>query len=332
MLVEAAIGALIEITTERGFNRLSRNEIIIKALRKIGYNPKDLPRDFDGLYTYSLIHYGSTKPPQLIKLFRIDPVIDIFNRAFEDNELSIILDELNNILDWYEDGEILRRIDIAKELGEFNEIFNKLVDRSRQPQEIKRDHRLNKIEESIATLPDEIEKRLQYGENSLIQQRSYTQDPNLVQIFVGSSCTSLRDIRSVILEPLKTNNYRDIFVHENILDRDPSTVLETSSDIVRNADIYIGLFDSEWDEIAARTLEIALYLKTQHIVYIRSGVEKDLLLREFLESVVYPPTRNVNYKAFINASDLLQEISNDVHNCIDRSLLEHKVNHMIYHE
>ena len=93
MFFESVIGALFEIIIEGGFERLSRNSNVIRVLKKVGYNPSELPRDFDGLYTYALVYYGSTKPPQLTRFFNNAQVIDVFKRAFNDNDLSIILND-----------------------------------------------------------------------------------------------------------------------------------------------------------------------------------------------------------------------------------------------
>ena len=76
--------------------------------------PMNYPRDFNGLYTYSLVKYGSTKPPELLE-YKNDQVINTFRRAFDADDLTILLEEINNVLDWFDESEILRRIDVHVE-------------------------------------------------------------------------------------------------------------------------------------------------------------------------------------------------------------------------
>ena len=70
MLVEAAIGALSEIAISGGLKRLTKTEIVIKASTKLAMIPMNYLEIFNGLYTYSLVKYGSTKPPELLSCTR----------------------------------------------------------------------------------------------------------------------------------------------------------------------------------------------------------------------------------------------------------------------
>ncbi|MEM8970307.1 MAG: hypothetical protein AAGE93_28080, partial [Bacteroidota bacterium] len=50
--------------------KVQRNETVIKLLQQFKIDPEHPPRDFSGVYTYTLIEYGVGKPQPILELFR----------------------------------------------------------------------------------------------------------------------------------------------------------------------------------------------------------------------------------------------------------------------
>lgn len=148
------IGAIVEIGVEGVLEKAKRREAVIKALRKVGLDPATPPADFDGVYAYTLVEYGVGKPKPILDFFRQEFVREAFHQAFERRDPTILREEAKNLIEWHEVGEEFQRMDIdpRREFARFTAVFNQIVDRTRTPAEVRREHKLDDIHEQVAKL------------------------------------------------------------------------------------------------------------------------------------------------------------------------------------
>lgn len=156
MLIESAIGAIVEIVLTAAWDRGKRREAVVRVLASLNLETDNPPDDFEGLYAYALVEYGVFKPEPVLNFFRNEFVCEAFRKAFYENDLSILEDEADGIIQWNEETGRLGTIDYdpRREFDAFRRVFNRLVDYSRTPAEARRDHTLEEIRADIARLAD----------------------------------------------------------------------------------------------------------------------------------------------------------------------------------
>jgi len=103
MIIEttAVISAIISITQNHQLQEVAknigqkvapllisqaqRNEDIIKILKQLKLDPIQPPKDFDGVYAYTLVEYGVYKPEPILELFREHEIKKAFLDAYKAN-------------------------------------------------------------------------------------------------------------------------------------------------------------------------------------------------------------------------------------------------------
>jgi hypothetical protein len=145
------IGAIIEMGAEGVWEKAKRREAVIRVLKKAGLDPDAPPRDFDGVYAYTLVEYGVGKPKPVLGFFRHEFIKQAFRKSFEQRDLFILDNEAENLLDWSEVGAELRRMDIdpRHEFARFTAVFHTLADRTRMVAEVKRDQKLEDVHGAV---------------------------------------------------------------------------------------------------------------------------------------------------------------------------------------
>lgn len=124
-----------------------------QLLRKFNLKPNTPPNDFQGVYVYTLIKYGVGKPKPLLELFRRSEIKEAFNSAFQANNPHILLNAGQNYLRNQELG-----FDYRRELAEFSALFIEIAKRPRTPVEVMRDHQLEGLQQSLATIRNQLEQ------------------------------------------------------------------------------------------------------------------------------------------------------------------------------
>lgn len=89
------IGTITDIVSPTAFikDKLQRNETVIKLLKQFNLDPDHPPADFSGVYAYALVEYGVGKPKPILALFRQTEMQQIFRKALDQNNPSILLRE-----------------------------------------------------------------------------------------------------------------------------------------------------------------------------------------------------------------------------------------------
>ena len=97
-------------------NQSEHNEFVIKVLKRFGFEPTHPPKDFDGVYAYTLVEYGVGKSKTILELFREEEIKQAFRNAFEQNNPSILLREGENFLDWNILGDVIKEAYFSREV------------------------------------------------------------------------------------------------------------------------------------------------------------------------------------------------------------------------
>ncbi|WP_051470196.1 DUF4384 domain-containing protein [Fischerella sp. PCC 9605] len=142
-------------------NKLERSEIIIKALKKLGFEPEHPPADFTGVYQYALVEYGVDKPEPILQLFRQKEIVQAFRQAFEQNERSSLPKPVEDFLDWNILGDQIRelkKINIRQEFANFKAVFINVANRTRNPAEVIRDQKIDDLQKKL----DKIQQQLDH--------------------------------------------------------------------------------------------------------------------------------------------------------------------------
>jgi hypothetical protein len=163
-LINNAIAAIIEFAIQAPidgtWNKAQRDDRVIRILQKVGLDPERPPDDqFETLYTYALVEWGVFKPEELLNLFRDQVVRDAFERAMQENQLDLWRDDVHEIVATYrEQGKFTLDYNPEQELDSFSEVFERLVRYSRAPADVKRDHTLQEIYDTLTEIRSSLEQ------------------------------------------------------------------------------------------------------------------------------------------------------------------------------
>jgi hypothetical protein len=158
-ILDAVIGAIAEKGLESVWDTAKRREAILHILKKMGFSPNALPRDFDGLYAYTLIEYGIGKPRQVLDLFRYDIVKEAFRRSFEQRNRAAFDREMQAFID-SDIGREAYQLDYnpQQELARFQAVFDELAERARTVSEVRQDHKLEDIHQVVQQVLGSLEE------------------------------------------------------------------------------------------------------------------------------------------------------------------------------
>lgn len=70
------INAILGFGTAIAKDKLRRNEIVIKLLKKLKIDPDHPPADFTAVYQYALVEYGICKPKPVLEIFRQSEILE----------------------------------------------------------------------------------------------------------------------------------------------------------------------------------------------------------------------------------------------------------------
>lgn len=96
---EQVINAIIALANPLIKEKIQRNQTVIKLLQQFNLDPEHPPADFSGVYAYTLVEYGVGKPKPFLELFRQEAIKQAFCKAFDHNNPSILLSEVDAWLD-----------------------------------------------------------------------------------------------------------------------------------------------------------------------------------------------------------------------------------------
>jgi predicted NACHT family NTPase/predicted HTH transcriptional regulator len=137
-----------------------RNETVIKLLQQFNLNPEHPPSDFSGVYAYALVEYGVGKLKPLLEIFRHEEVKQAFRKAFDHNNPSILLSEVDTFLDGYSLGDKIRDlgVNVRREVAEFATVFIEVSKHSRSPGDVLMSHQLGSLHKRIASIQEQLSR------------------------------------------------------------------------------------------------------------------------------------------------------------------------------
>ncbi len=126
-IIEAIANIAIPIVKDK----LERNETVIKLLKLFGLDPEHPPSDFAGVYAYALVEYGVGKPLPFLELFRQEQIKQAFRKAFDHNNPSILLAEVDVVVNSYALGDDIKNLglDVKREIAAFYIVFSEVAKR-----------------------------------------------------------------------------------------------------------------------------------------------------------------------------------------------------------
>ena len=139
---------------------------LFRRLRLISATPKP---DFDSIYAYALVEYGSRKSLSILGFFRHPFIKKAFQMGFDQGDFSPVYDEAQNFLDWWNLAPQLHRLrfDYQRGINEFIGIFNQLTVQTRTPVEVKQDQALEKIDRGQAQIQEKQDQMLAAFQNQV---------------------------------------------------------------------------------------------------------------------------------------------------------------------
>ena len=156
------IGAITDIVSPTAFikDKLQRNETVIKLLKKFNLDPEHPPADFSGVYAYALVEYGVGKPKLILEVFRQNEIQEVFRKALEQNNPSILFKEGEAFLDTYTLGDEIRElgIDPKREFAAFAAVFIEVAKRSRTPAEVLTNQKIDSLHKNIRILQERLDR------------------------------------------------------------------------------------------------------------------------------------------------------------------------------
>ena len=322
------IGAIVGMAVEGIREKTKRREAVIRILKKLRLQPDAPPSDFDGVYAYTLVEYGVGKPKRILDFFRHEFIRDAFRQSFEKRDPSILSEEAESLIEWHKVGDELRRMDIdpRREFARFTAVFNEIVDRTRTPAEVRRDHRLADVYGDLHQKTGEIIERLDRLDEldeirvelarlvQIYQARRFVFVPTSekLKVFISSKMMELRDVREFVAKALDDRGI-EAWVYEAHAGARPEGVVETSLDGVEAADIYLGLFWQKYGEVTVQEYRHARALGRPCFVYIRDkDLQREKALEDFLRDEVYDLQKGVTYDYFGSAVELGEQASDNI--------------------
>lgn len=157
---ELVINAIIAIANPLIKEKIQRNETVIKLLQQLKLDPEHPPADFSGVYAYTLVEYGVGKPKPVLELFRQEAIKQAFRKAFDHNNPSILLSEIDAWLDAYALGDDIRGlgIDIRREIAAFYIVFAEVAKRTRNPADTLMSQQIGSLQKRIANIQELLDR------------------------------------------------------------------------------------------------------------------------------------------------------------------------------
>ncbi|MEM6400175.1 MAG: NACHT domain-containing protein [Cyanobacteria bacterium P01_D01_bin.116] len=140
--------------------KVQRSETVIKLLKQFKIDPEHPPGDFSGVYAYTLVEYGVRKPKPILELFRQQEIKAAFRKAFDHNNPSILLSEIDTFVNAYALGDEIKslRIDIKREIAAFYIVFSQVAKRTRNPASTMMSQQIGSLHTSITNIQEQLDR------------------------------------------------------------------------------------------------------------------------------------------------------------------------------
>ena len=156
LLFKAINGVAKPLITEK----VQRNETVIRLLEQFEIDPEHPPADFSGVYAYTLVEYGVDKPQPVLELFRQQEIKKAFRKAFDHNNPSILLSEVDAFVEVYALGDEIKKlkVDIKREIAAFYIVFAEVVKRTRNPADTMMSQQIESVHENVTKIQEQLDR------------------------------------------------------------------------------------------------------------------------------------------------------------------------------
>lgn len=153
-IIDKVISTIVAQAAKKGWKTATQEEKVLKVLDKVGLKPGAPALNFKSVYAHTLVVYGIGKPEPILEFFRHDDIQSAFRESFEKNDPNILHLEAESFIKWNRIGDELRKINLDPrlEFARFTLVFNIMVDRTRTPAEVRRDHKIDRMDSGIQDL------------------------------------------------------------------------------------------------------------------------------------------------------------------------------------
>ncbi|NEO24156.1 MULTISPECIES: NACHT domain-containing protein [unclassified Moorena] len=171
-IIDDIISAIVSLGVTQVTDKLNRQETVVKLLTKFKLKPDAPPKNFEGVYVYTLIEYGVGKPEPFLKLLRQANVKKAFRTAFEQDNPSLWLDVAQDYLQNEDlaDKIIALGLDYRRELAEFSALFIDIAKRSRTPLEVIGDHQRKNFQQSLQRILEKPNSLVEISDQGLLSR------------------------------------------------------------------------------------------------------------------------------------------------------------------
>ncbi len=152
MAIDLILNALQSLTGSTLLqDKVKRSETVIKLLKQFNLDPDHPPADYEGVYQYALVEYGTGKVRECLEIFRAKEIRRVFRSCFDAGDGVRWLAEGEAFLVGSDVGVAVAALGLSprQELAEFAGVFLKVARRSQHPKETLLGHQLKKIEQTI---------------------------------------------------------------------------------------------------------------------------------------------------------------------------------------
>jgi predicted NACHT family NTPase len=158
--LESIINAITGFASPIIKDKLERSEIVIQLLKQFNLAPEHPPADFSAIYAYALVEYGVGKPKPILELFRQEPIRQAFRKAFDHNNPSILLSEVDTFIEGYVLGDEIKAlgINVRREIAAFYIVFSEVAKRSRTPAEVLTNQAISSLHKKLATITEQLDR------------------------------------------------------------------------------------------------------------------------------------------------------------------------------
>jgi hypothetical protein len=297
-------------------NKRDRFEFLEEVLKKFDLDSGNLPVDFESLYLFALIEFGSVKSSQPLELLQRKSVQQMIQVAYDKGEVAGLIERVERLPEWLkliEEGKMDRE-KTSRLLIVFCTIFTELIKIANAKSELLYVHQ--KIEEVVndvdrlAELPQLWDHFAKTAKES--PSLRFGVAPKPLRVFISSKMNELRDVRELVRNELAERGL-DSWIFEEDSGARPQSVTETSLIEVENADVYVGLFWKEFGEITAKEFRHARAMDKPCFIYIREKqVQRDSKLEDFLNIEIREPHCGLTYDYFESALQLSKQVADDI--------------------
>jgi len=206
-LTSKIIFEIVKRASGKAWKSLTRKEKVLKILDAVGIKPGKPDPNFESVYAHTLVEYGIEQPEPILNFFRHEDIRRAFQISFEKNDYSILNNEAASLVNWSRIGDELRDIDLDPrlEFARFTLVFNEMVDYTRAPAEVVRDHKIDRIDNRVQELVKwsrDLDLETIRAKHLETRQKTFSGSRRAYKVFVSSTYRDNEERRKAVKDAI----------------------------------------------------------------------------------------------------------------------------------